>query len=132
MQLKAWMPVEHSGRAQTKTEQAYSKVEGESLGIINGVKKHKKYLYGTQFEVLVDHELLVSLYNKKKELNCIIVKFDLEKCGANQRKKCFDRNEFMKKKYESVNGTPIYRIEHEYQLKTRHGKGMRRYAQIGH
>ena len=68
MQLKAWMPVEHSGRAQTKTEQAYSKVEGESLGIINGVKKHKKYLYGTQFEVLIDHELLVSLYNKKKEL----------------------------------------------------------------
>ena len=73
-QEEAWMPVEHSGRAQTKTEQAYPKVEGESLGIINGVKKHKKYLYGTQFEVLVDHELLVSLYNKKKELPARVAK----------------------------------------------------------
>ena len=33
----------------------------------------------------------------------------------------------MKKKYEAVKGTPIYRIEHEYELKTFHGKGM--YAQ---
>ena len=56
-----------------------------------------------------------------------IAKFDLDKCGAQQRAKCYERNEFLKKKYEAVNGTPIYRIEHEYQLKTRHGKGT--YAQ---
>ena len=63
-------------------------------------------------------------YNKKKELNCIIVKFDLEKCGAKLRERSYKNNDFLKKKYEALNGTPIYRIEHEYQLKTRHGKGM--------
>ena len=71
---EVWRPVEHSSRALTKTEQGYSKVEGESLGILNGVKKHKKYLYGTQFEVVVDHEPLVSLYNSKKELPARVAK----------------------------------------------------------
>ena len=29
-------------------------------------------------------------YNKKKEVNCSVVKFDLEKCGAKQRAKCYE------------------------------------------
>ena len=66
-------------------------------------------------------------YNKEQDINCIIVKFDLANCGAKQRERCFAKNEYMRKKYKALNGTPIYRIEHEYQLKTRHGKGM--YAQ---
>ena len=36
-------------------------------------------------------------------------------------------NIILRKKYEALNGTPIYRIEHEYQLKTKHGKS--NYAQ---
>ena len=66
--------MEHSSRALTETEQGYSKVEGESLGVLYGVKKHKKYLYGMQFEVVVDHEPLVSLYNGKKELLARVAK----------------------------------------------------------
>ena len=50
----AWRPVEHASRAVTETEQGYSKVEGELLGILYGAKKHKKYLYGTPFKVVVD------------------------------------------------------------------------------
>ena len=66
-------------------------------------------------------------YNENQDVNCIIVKFDLETCGAKQRAKCFARNGYLRKKYEALNRTPIYRIEHEYQLKTRHGNRM--YAQ---
>ena len=47
--------------------------------------------------------------------------------GAKQRAKCYERNPLLEKKYGAQNGTPIYRIEHEYQLKTKHGKGI--YAQ---
>ena len=50
----------------TLTEQGYSKVEGESLSVLTGVRTNKRYLYGTQFEVVVDHQPLVSLYNVKK------------------------------------------------------------------
>ena len=50
------------------TEQRYSKVEGELLGILTGIRTNKRYLYSTKFEVIVDHQLLVSLYNRKKKL----------------------------------------------------------------
>ena len=46
-------------------------------------------------------------YNKKKELNCIIVKFDLEKCRAKQRAKCYERNEFLKKNIKQL-------MEHQF------------------
>ena len=47
-----WRPVEHSSRVLTETEQGYSKVEGESLGILMGIKKHKKYLHCMQFKII--------------------------------------------------------------------------------
>ena len=56
-------------------------------------------------------------YNKNGVLNCIIVQFDLETCGEKQRAKYPD----LAKKYEKYNGTPIFRNEHEFQLKTRRG-----------
>ena len=78
---EAWKPVQYVSRALTKTEEGYSRVDGESLGILSGVKVHKQYLNGTQFEVVVDHEPLVSLYNKKKELPARVAKhIDKLKC----------------------------------------------------
>ena len=35
---EAWRPVHYTSRALTKTEQGYSKVEGESLGVLSGIK----------------------------------------------------------------------------------------------
>ena len=49
-------------------------MEGESLGVLSGIRTHKQYLYGTQFEVVVDHEPLVILYNSKKELPARVAK----------------------------------------------------------
>ena len=63
----AWRPVFYTSRALTKTEQNYSKVEGESLGVLTGILTNKRYLYGRHFDVIVDHQPLVSLYNVKKE-----------------------------------------------------------------
>ena len=62
---EAWRPVNHTGRALTTTEQGYSKVEGESLAVYSQIMTNRRYLYGTEFEVVVDHEPLVTLYNKK-------------------------------------------------------------------
>ena len=61
---EAWRPVNYTGRTKTKTEKKYSKVEGESLGVLTGIKMNKTYVAGTKFEVIVDHEPLVSIYNR--------------------------------------------------------------------
>ena len=58
-----WRPVHHTSRAKTKCEQNYGKVDGESLGLLTGIKSNRMFLYGTSFTVVVDHEPLVSLYN---------------------------------------------------------------------
>ena len=51
----------YTSRAMTPTEQGYSKVEGELVGVLNGVRTNNRYLYGTQFKVVVDHHPLVNL-----------------------------------------------------------------------
>ena len=61
---KVWRPVNYTARSKTKAEKKYSKVEGESLGLLTGVKANKMYLAGTEFEVIVDHQPLVTLYNR--------------------------------------------------------------------
>ena len=55
--------------------------------------------------------------DKKQEIKCIIVKFDNPSWGQNQRLKYSG----YAKKYERQNGTPIFRYEHEFQLKGRRG-----------
>ena len=62
---KAWRPVNHTSRALTSAEQGYSKVEGESLAVYSQIMTNRRYLYGTKFVVIVDHEPLVTLYNTK-------------------------------------------------------------------
>ena len=57
-------------------------------------------------------------FDEKELVECIIVKFDNPSWGKNLRERCpgFAKN------YESQNGTPIYRHEHEYQLSGRNKK----------
>ena len=69
-----WRPVLYTGRSLKDTEKRYSKVEGESLGVLTGIRTNRKYLYGTKFEVVVDHQPLVSLYNRKTELPVRVAK----------------------------------------------------------
>ena len=58
----SWRPVHYSSRAKTEAECNYGKVDGESLGVLSGVLNNRKYLYGSKFTVVVDHQPLVSLY----------------------------------------------------------------------
>ena len=58
-----WRPVIHTSRALNKAEQNYGKTDGESLAILYWIKRHKNFLYGTDFEVVTDHKPLASLYN---------------------------------------------------------------------
>ena len=48
--------------------------------------------------------------NRNSQLECIIVKFDDEKCGAHHRSKY----SYISQKYKNDKGTPIFRHEHEY------------------
>ena len=58
-----WRPVYHTSRALTKAERAYGKMDGESLGVYSGIITNRRYLYGTEFTVVTDHQPLVPLYN---------------------------------------------------------------------
>ena len=56
-------PVLPTRRVMSQTEKNYGKTEGENLPILSRIMRNKSYLYGTDFEVITDHKLLVSLYN---------------------------------------------------------------------
>ena len=58
-----WRPVNHTSRALTAAEKNYGKSEGESLAILSGILSNKMFLYGTDFEVVTDHEPLCPMYN---------------------------------------------------------------------
>ena len=60
---RCFRPANYTSRALTETEKRYSKVEWESLGVMFGILSNRMYLYGTEFEVVVDHRPLVTLYN---------------------------------------------------------------------
>ena len=59
----SWRPVHYSSRALTKAETNYGKVDGESLAVASMIQINKMYLYGTEFEVVTDHQPLCALYN---------------------------------------------------------------------
>ena len=56
-------------------------------------------------------------YNKKKQIHCIIVRFDKDSMGQQQRLKYPNLAE----KYKKDNGTPVFRQEMETMGKTRKG-----------
>ena len=64
--------------------------------------------------------ILAIEFNKmsaEKKVEAIIISFDDENVGKNQR----DKHRRLSKKYEDMNGTPIYRLNHEYNLTSRRG-----------
>ena len=65
---KVCRPVFYKSRTMTLTEQAYSKLKGEPLSVLTGIRMNRRYLYETKFEVVMDHQPLVSLHNVKKNL----------------------------------------------------------------
>ena len=60
---------------------------------------------------------VVGVEYKDNQVHCIIVQFDIETCGQNQRAK-YPR---YAEKYKEFNGTPVFRDDHEFNLMTWRG-----------
>ncbi|XP_053389029.1 uncharacterized protein K02A2.6-like [Mercenaria mercenaria] len=72
-------PVSYASRALTPTEQRYSTIEKEALGVTYGCEKHKDFLIGKSFTIVTDHKPLVPLLGQKdlSELPVRIQRFRL-------------------------------------------------------
>ena len=69
---------------------------------------------------------ILGIEKRKEKIHCISVKFDDESTGQEQRL----RYPVMSHKYKEENGTPIFRIEHEYNIVSRRGYGQTAKAKL--
>ena len=54
-------------RALTETEQNYSNIEKELLGVVFGIERLHHYTYGRTITLKTDHEPLVSICKKVQD-----------------------------------------------------------------
>ena len=59
-------PVAFASRTLTNSEKNYSQVEKEALSLIFGIKHFHHYLYGQHFEILTEHQPLVTILGPKQ------------------------------------------------------------------
>ena len=62
-----WHTINYCSRALTPKEQQNIAVDGESLAILYGITTNCMYLYWQSFEVIIDHQPLVTLYNNPRK-----------------------------------------------------------------
>ena len=59
-----WRPVVYASRAMTETEQCYSQIEREALGIVWSCEKFSDYIIGKTIHLETDHKPLLPLLSK--------------------------------------------------------------------
>ena len=62
-------PVSFASRALSPTEQRYSTIEKEALGVTYGCEKNRDFLIGKTFHIETDHQPLISLLGGHKDLS---------------------------------------------------------------
>ena len=60
-----FFPISYASKMLSRSQQAYSTIERESLAIIWAVQKYYQYLYGRQFIIQTDHSPLQYLNSAK-------------------------------------------------------------------
>ena len=70
-------PIAFASRTLNETEQKYSTIEKELLGIVWACKYFRPYLYGRKFKIFTDHRPLVWLFNLK-EPNSKLIRWRLK------------------------------------------------------
>ncbi len=66
-------PIAFASRSLSSSEQNYSHIDKEALGLIYGVRKFHTYLYGRKFTMVTDHKPLTSILGHRKGVSAVAV-----------------------------------------------------------
>ena len=61
-------PIGFVSRTLNVAEKNYSQLDKEGAGIIFGLKKFHKYVYGRHFTIVTDHKPLITLFHEEKQI----------------------------------------------------------------
>ena len=76
-----WLPIDHTSRSLTDTEEKYSQIEKEALAQSWGMDMFRYYLLGAPFDSYTDHMPLVSIYNDGKRGNARVERLRIKVQG---------------------------------------------------
>ena len=65
-------PIAFASRTLAPAEKKYSQIEKEALGVVFGVKKFHRYLFGHKFIIANDHQPLKRLFNAEREVPTMV------------------------------------------------------------
>ena len=57
-------PITFVSKSLSSTERRYSNIEGEAVGILNGLEKFHHYCFARQASIITGHKPLVAIFKK--------------------------------------------------------------------